>query len=121
MSTPGTADNLLLALKLDDNPNTLIPEFYNFPALLKNKEECINEYLKKWASHNWHLSTGNSQFVNNDNLLNNTENVYIGDQSVYEHFKYGGSFPNRTGVASMSMAEKVYRAISKKQFNIFSF
>ena len=114
MSTPGTVDELIITYKVDNNPEIIIPEAYNLTALLKNKVECINTFFKRLGSHNWHLTTGNSQFVNNDNLLNNTDNVYIGDQSVYEHFKYGGSYPNSTGVASMSMAEKVFRAISKK-------
>ena len=73
----------------------------------------IDEILTNRLNNNYHLSSGNTRFIDETtNRLNISENVFIGDQSVWEDPRFRGAAPASTGVCSMLMANKAAENMS---------
>jgi hypothetical protein len=81
--------------------------------LLNDRQRMIDEILTNRLNNNYHLSSGNTRFIDETtNRLNISENVFIGDQSVWEDPRFRGAAPASTGVCSMLMANKAAKNMS---------
>ena len=106
MSEPGSTNELASYFKINISEFPPVKGGLLEP-LLEDKEKFINDFILQFANHNYHICSGNSQFVDPlTNKLNISENVFLGDQSVFEHHVYTGAWPNSSAVCSMAMAEK---------------
>ena len=108
MSEPGTTSDITAYFQLNTNNPSGIPiKGGKLSDIINDKNKFINEFILQYAYNNYHYTSGNSKFVDqstNQMLMSN--NIYLGDQSVYEHHLYSGAFPNSTAVCSIAMAEK---------------
>ncbi len=71
--------------------------------IVDNNLKEFEKEIYKYCLNTWHITTGNKHLVDSNNKINNLNNVYVADQSVYEE-PGGGGFAISTSICSMIMA-----------------